>query len=80
MKHLTKSDEEQKELDDLAHDFCYQAIRYSGLYKLLENSEWDSFATELMRDVRSRVAWKIEERIEQIEKERERQAEHVEAA
>ena len=63
----SKSDEEEYELDQLAHDFTYQAIRFSGLYKLLENSEWDSFADELMRDVRARVSQRIDERIGQIE-------------
>ena len=67
MKHLTKSDEEEKELDDLCFDFTYQAIRFSGLYKMLENSEWDSFADDLMRDVRARVSQRIDERIAQIE-------------
>lgn len=81
MKHLTKSDEDNKELDDLAFDFTYAAIRKSGLYKLLENSEWDAFAGELMRDVRERVTQKIDERMAQIEAQQEaRNAEHAEAA
>lgn len=67
MKHLTKSDEEEKQLDDLAHDFTYTAIRFSGLFRELENSEWDSFADELMRDIRERVSQRIDERIAQIE-------------
>jgi len=76
MKHLTRSDEEEKALDDLAFDFTYQAIRFSGLYKMLENSEWDQLADELMRDVRARVSQRIDERITQIEaaKEAEKEA------
>lgn len=81
MKHLTKSDEDAYELDQLAHDFTYSAIRKSGLWKQLENSEWDDFADELMRDVRARVTQKIDERIAQIESQREAQsAAHQEAA
>ena len=81
MKHLTRSDEDNKELDDLAFDFTYAAIRKSGLYRLLENSEWDSFADELMRDVRERVTQKIDERLTQIEAAKEAQANaHQEAA
>lgn len=79
MKHLTKSDEQDYELDQLAHDFTYQAIRYSGLYKFLENSEWDSFANDLMRDVRERVTQKIDQRIEQIGKETEARIAALEA-
>ena len=67
MKHLTKSDEEEKELDDLAFDFTYQAVRFSGLYKMLENSEWDSFADELKTRARVLVSQAIDQRIAQIE-------------
>jgi hypothetical protein len=74
MKHLTKSDEEEYELDQLAHDFTYQAIRFSGLHRELDNSEWDSFADELMRDVRARVSERIDERIAQIEAAKEAEA------
>ena len=66
MKHLTKSDEEEKALDDLCFDFTYQAIRFSGLYRELENSEWDSFADELKTRARGLVSQAIDQRIAQI--------------
>lgn len=71
MKHLTKSDEREKELDDLAFDFTYQAIRYSGLYRSLENSEWDAFADELKTRARATVSQAIDQRIAQIEAQKE---------
>lgn len=74
MKHLTKSDEEEYELDQLAHDFAYQAIRYSGLYRHLENSEWDSLADELKTRARATVSQAIDQRLAQIEAAREAQS------
>jgi hypothetical protein len=67
MKHLTKSDEEEKILNDLAFEFAYEAIRFSGLYRELENSEWDSFADELKTRARATVSQAIDQRIAQIE-------------
>jgi len=74
MKHLTRSDEEEKELDDLCFDFTYNAIRFSGLHKLLENSEWDSFADELKTRARATVSQAIDQRIAQIEAAKEARA------
>jgi hypothetical protein len=74
MKHLTKSDEEEKILDDLAHDFTYTAVRFSGLHRLLENDEWDSFADELKIRARALVSQGIDQRLAQIEAAREARA------
>ena len=78
MKRFTKSDEEDYELDQLAHDFCYMAVKYSDLWSLLRtNEECDLAADELMKEVREFVRGKIDQRVAKIdaemEAERERQ-------
>ena len=82
MKHLTKSDEENYELDQLSHDFCYHAVKYSDLWHLLPTNEaCDQAADELMKEVREFVIGKIDQRIDRIEAEREAQStKHWEAA
>ena len=72
MKHLTKSDEQEYELDQLAHDFTYQAMKYSDLWDLLPNNEaCDKAADELQLEVREFLRTRIDQRIEQIDKETE---------
>ena len=70
MKHFTRSDEENYELDNLAHDFTYQAVKYSELWKLLSNSEdCDKAADELTAEVREFVRGKIDQRVAVIQAE-----------
>lgn len=82
MKHLTKSDEEDYELNNLAHDLAYQSVKYSELWKLLpSNEDCDKTADELMVEIREFVRGRIEKRVEKIEQENEaRSAERAEAA
>lgn len=47
-------------LDDLAHDLCYQSIRWSGLYKELSNDQWDTLAERLRAQVRTFVEGEID--------------------
>lgn len=60
------SEEENKELNETAFDLAYHSIRFSGLYKELENSEWDLLAVELGRVAREAGNRVIEARLEQI--------------
>lgn len=60
------SKEEQEELDDLAITLSYQAIKFSPLWKMLDNDAADNLALELSADVRARISLKIDEKIEQI--------------
>ena len=38
--------EEKRELREQAHELAYQYIRHSGLYRELENAEWDALAEQ----------------------------------
>lgn len=57
-------------LDDLAHDLCYQSIRWSGLYKELSNDQWDALAERLRAQVRTFVEGEIDNELARLETER----------
>lgn len=72
MKQLSRSDEEQYELDQLAHDFTYQAVKYSDLWSLLRtNEDCDKAAGELQVEVREFVRGRLQQRVARIEAETE---------
>lgn len=54
-------------LDDLAHDLCYQSIRWSGLYKELTNDQWDALAERLRAQVRMFIEGEINAELTRIE-------------
>lgn len=58
--------DENAELDSLAVDLAYNSILFSGLYRDLENEQWDALAKELAREVREVINRRIQERIDRI--------------
>jgi hypothetical protein len=62
-----KSIEAQHELNEMAFELAYQAIRYSGLYKQIENLEWDSLAEQMKWKVRAYLDSLIDEELTKLE-------------
>lgn len=63
--------EENHDLDELAADLAYRSIQLSGLYRELENEQWDRLAIELAREARKVINRRIQERIDKIEAQKE---------
>ena len=52
---ITTSAEANHEQHEAIFDICYQAIRNSGLYRLLDNAAWDALAERMVPTVRAKV-------------------------
>lgn len=52
---ISSLSETTRELDQMAFDLCYQSIRWSGLYKQLDNAAWDALAAAMVPQVRAKV-------------------------
>lgn len=61
------STEENENLDDLAVDLAYSSLRFSRLYRELENEEWDALAKEFAAQARELINRRIQDRIDAIE-------------
>ena len=60
--------EAELELDNLANDLTYQAIKFSGLFDLLPaNADSDKLAEQWAREVRGLLSRRIDERLGQLE-------------
>jgi hypothetical protein len=59
--------EAQHELNEMAFELAYQAIRYSGLYKQVENLEWDALAEQMKWKVRAYLDALIDEELTKLE-------------
>jgi hypothetical protein len=57
------------ELDGLAFELAYQAIRHSGLYAQLENEQWDALAEKFKVSVRAHLEGLIDNELTRIEQE-----------
>lgn len=59
--------EENANLNDIAIDLAYSSLRFSKLYRELENDEWDSFSKELADAARMVINSRIQQRIDALE-------------
>lgn len=68
---MKTTSEENTELDQMAHDLCYYAIRFSGLYRELENNQWDTLAEQFNVSVRAHLDGLIDAEFTRLQSEHE---------
>lgn len=56
-----------RELDQMAFDLCYQSVRWSGLYKRLDNDQWDALADAMVPQVHGFVDGLINDEFTRLE-------------
>lgn len=63
--------EERENLNIIAMDLAYSSIRFTRLHLELENEEWEALSKELAGKAQEVINSRIQERIEQMEAQKE---------
>jgi hypothetical protein len=67
---MKTTSEMNHDLDEMAHELCYYSIRWSDLFKQLDNAAWGALAERMVPQVRAKVDEIINAEFTRIESER----------